>query len=147
MGPISVGRRRLQPEDARKLCQTQRSSMFKVERVGKNRLDIQMSGKLNSEDMVKALNELVEKCKGIKNGKLLFDVVDYHLPSFKAISIEMSRIPSMLGFIKQFKRAAVLSERTWLKVASEIEGALIPGLEIKAFNRDQRAEAEAWLGE
>jgi hypothetical protein len=28
---------------------------------------------------------------------------------------------------------------------SEIEGALFPGLEIKAFNIDQKAEAEAWL--
>ena len=46
---------------------------------------------------------------------------------------------------KKIDRAAVLTEKTWLKKASEFEGALIPGLEIKAFDRDQIAEAEAWI--
>jgi len=28
---------------------------------------------------------------------------------------------------------------------SELEVALYPGLDIKAFNRDQKTEAEAWI--
>ena len=76
---------------------------------------------------------------------MLYDVVDYHLPSFGAIGIEFSRLPSMLGLMKKFDRAAVLTDKAWLKIASEIEGALYPGLEIKAFSRDQKVEAEAWL--
>ena len=51
----------------------------------------------------------------------------------------------MLGLMKKFNRAAVLTDKAWLKKISEFEGALFPGLEIKAFDRDQRAEAEAWL--
>lgn len=52
---------------------------------------------------------------------------------------------SMFGFLKKFDRAAVLTDKTWLKKVSELEGALFPGLEIKAFNRDQKVEAEDWL--
>ena len=51
----------------------------------------------------------------------------------------------MSGLIKKFDRAAVLTDKAWLKKVSELEGALFPGLEIKAFDRDQRGEAEAWL--
>ena len=51
----------------------------------------------------------------------------------------------MFGLIRKFDRAAVLTDKTWLKKASELEGALFPGLEIKAFDRDQKEEAEAWL--
>lgn len=119
--------------------------MFKVIRKGENRLDIEMSGKLNSEQMKAALDELVSKSENIENGIMLYDVVDYHLPSVNAIVIEFSRLPSMFGFITKFNRAAVLSDKTWLKKISELEGMLIPGLEIKAFSRDQKAEAEAWL--
>jgi hypothetical protein len=119
--------------------------MFKVTRVDENRLDIEMSGKLNSEQMEKALDELIEKSEGIKNGRMLYDVVDYHLPSLSAIALEFSRLPSMLSFMKKFDRAAVLTDKTWLKKASEFEGALFPGLEIKAFRRDQKAEADGWL--
>ena len=119
--------------------------MFEVKQNGENRLDIKMSGKLNADEMRIALDELVEKSKNIENGKMLYDIVDYHLPSLKAIAIEFSRFPSMLRWIKKFNRAAVLTDKNWLKKASEFEGALLPGLKIKAFGRDQKAEAEAWL--
>jgi hypothetical protein len=119
--------------------------MFEVRQNGENRLDIKMSGKLNADEMRIALDELVEEAKNIENGKMLYDIVDYHLPSLEAIAIEFSRLPSMIRWMKKFNRAAVLTDKKWLKKASEFEGALFPGLEIKAFNRDQKAEAEAWL--
>jgi hypothetical protein len=119
--------------------------MFKIMRSGDNRLDIEMSGKLDSEGMRTALDEIVSKSENIEHGTMLYDVVDFHLPSLSAIAIEFSRLPSMLGFIKRFNRAAVLTDKTWLKKVSEFEGTLIPGLEIKAFSKDQKAEAEAWL--
>ena len=119
--------------------------MFKITRINESRLDIEMSGKLNSEQMENALNELVSKSEGIRNGRMLYDVVDYHLPSIGAIGIEFSRLPSMLRLMKKFDRAAVLTDKMWLKKVSEIEGTLYPGLEIKAFSRDQKVEAEAWL--
>ena len=119
--------------------------MFRVTQNGKNRLDIEMSGKLNSEDMRMALDELLKKSKNIENGTMLYDVIDYHLPSIEAISIEFSRLPSMFKFIKKFNRAAVLADKKWLQKISEVEGILIPWLKIKAFSRDQKEEAEAWL--
>ena len=120
-------------------------AMFKVERVRDDRLDIQMSGKLDSAGMSQALDELVEKSEGLEAGKMLFDVIDYHLPSFGALTIEFYRMPKLFGWIRKFHRAAVLSDETWLKRISEWEGKLIPGLEIKAFDRDERAAAESWL--
>ena len=119
--------------------------MFKVEQKGMNRLDIQLSGKLDTEAMKIALDELVSKSENIENGKMLYEIIDFHLPSLGAIVIEFSRLPSMCGLMKKFDRAAVLTDKKWLKTISEIEGILYPGLEIKAFRRDQKAEAEAWL--
>ncbi|MFW9835743.1 MAG: STAS/SEC14 domain-containing protein [Candidatus Thorarchaeota archaeon] len=119
--------------------------MFKVIQKGVNRLDIEMTGKLNSEKMKIALDELVVKSKNIEHGKMLYDIIDFHLPSLAAIVIEFSRLPSMFGLMKRFDRAAVLTDKTWLKKVSEFEGTLFPGLEIKAFDRNQKEEAEAWL--
>ena len=121
--------------------------MFKVTNQGMNRLDIELSGKLNSEEMKIALDELVNKSKEIENGKMLYDVIDFQLPSLGAIAIEFSRLPSMFGLLKKFERAAVLTDKNWIKKVSEFEGMLIPGLEIKAFARDQKEEAETWLSE
>ncbi|WP_028583748.1 SpoIIAA family protein [Desulfogranum mediterraneum] len=119
--------------------------MFKVTENGTNRLDIELSGKLDSEGMRNALDELVEKSEHIQQGRMLYEVVEFQLPSLEAIAIELSRLPAMFRLMKKFERAAVLSDKNWIKTVSEIEGALIPGLEIKAFDRNQREEAEAWL--
>lgn len=119
--------------------------MFRVIPNGINRLDIELSGKLNTEEMKIALNELERVSKDIENGKMLYEIIDFHLPSLGAIAIEFSRLPSMLGLIKKFDRAAVLTDKIWLKKVSEFEGQLFPGLEIKAFDRDQKEEAEVWL--
>jgi len=121
--------------------------MFKIIPSGTNRLDIEMSGKLNSEDMKIALDEFVSKSKNIENGKMMYEVIDFHLPSLGAIGIEFSRLPAMFGLIKKFDRVAVLTDKTWLKKVSEFEGALLPGLEIKAFSLEQKKEAQAWLSE
>ncbi|MFC6635464.1 STAS/SEC14 domain-containing protein [Microbulbifer taiwanensis] len=119
--------------------------MFKVERAGENRLDITISGKLDSEEMKQALDALVTKSDGIEKGKMLFDIIEYKLPSIGAIGIELSRLPSMLGFIRKFSKAAVLTDEDWIGKTSEMEAALIPGLEIRAFSRSRKADAKAWL--
>ncbi len=119
--------------------------MFKITQHGVNRLDIELSGKLDTEEMKFALDELISKSKDIKNGKMLYEIIDFHLPSLGAIAMEFSRSPSMFGLMKKFDRAAVLTDKIWLKKVSELEGIFYPGLEIKAFNSDQRAEAEDWL--
>ncbi len=119
--------------------------MFNIKRVHDNRLDIDMSGKLDSEGMIKVLDELIEKSEGIDDGTMLCDVIDYQLPTLSAIAVELRRLPLMLGVIKKFDKAAVLSDKEWIQKISELEGALVPGLEIKAFDRDERLEAEEWL--
>jgi hypothetical protein len=120
--------------------------MFKITRQN-DRIEIEMSGKLDTQNMIIALDELVSLSENIENGTMLFNVIDYHLPSLGAIKEEFSQLPSMLDFMKKFRRAALLTDKMWLKMIAELEGALYPGLEIKAFRRNQRSEAEEWLSE
>ena len=121
--------------------------MFSVTQKGPNRVDIVLDGKLDSDAMKVALDELAGKTKDVKNGRMLYRIKDFQLPTMGAMAIEVSRLPSMFGLIGKFDRAAVLADQAWIQRISELEGALIPGLEIKAFNLDQEAEAEAWLAE
>jgi len=119
--------------------------MFKVVKNGVNRIDIDFSGKLNSDAMKVALDELTSSAKDIEHGRMLYRIRDFDLPTLGAIGVELSRLPEVFRFIRKFDRAAVLTNKNWVKKASEIEGALIPGLEIKAFDLDEEAEAENWL--
>ncbi len=119
--------------------------MFKVTRVDDKRLDIEMSGKLDSVQMRVVLDELLEKSAGIENGQMLYDVNDYHLPSLGAIAIELSHLPALFSMIRRFHKAAVLTDKGWIGKIGELKSGFLPGLEIRAFTREQRSEAEAWL--
>ncbi len=119
--------------------------MLKVKKVGPDRVDLELSGKLDTESMKIALDELIEKTEGIENGRMLYDVVDIHVPSLGAMAVELSRIPSLFGLVRKIKRTAVLTDKAWIQKISEFEGKLLPGAEIKGFDRDQREDAENWL--
>ncbi len=119
--------------------------MFKVIPNSQDRLDIELSGKLDAQDMASALDELESQSKNIENGKMLYDIIDVHIPSIGAIGVELSRLPALFRLMKKFQRVAVLTDKSWLKKLSELEGVLYPGLEIKAFSRNQKTQAEAWL--
>ncbi len=119
--------------------------MFEVVRNGENRIDIEFGGKLGKDEMRVALDELFSSARDIEHGKMLYRITDFEIPTLGAMGVEFSRLPEAYKFIKKFDRAAVLVDKKWVKKASEIEGALIPGLKIKAFDLDEEDEAETWL--
>lgn len=121
--------------------------MFKVTRTAEDRLDIQLEGKLEKDSMEAALDDFANESEGIKNGKMLYVINDFQFPSLEAIGVELSRLPSLFRLINQFEKAAVITDEAWLKHASELEGLLIPGLQIKAFSSSAQDAAEQWLSE
>ncbi|MDH1261858.1 STAS/SEC14 domain-containing protein [Pseudomonas sp. GD03944] len=119
--------------------------MFQVMRNGNDRIDVEMSGQLDSNEMRAALDELSQKSEGIAHGRLFCRAHDIHLPTLATMGIEVSRLPKMFTFVRRFERMAVVADQGWVRKTSEIEGALIPGLTIKAFDPKQVVEAERWL--
>ena len=121
--------------------------MFKVTRTAENRLNIQLEGRLDKEGMEVALDDFAKESEGIQNGKMLYTINDFQFPSLEAIGVELSRLPSLFRLINQFDKAAVITDETWIKHASELEGLFIPGLTIKAFTSSELDFAEQWLSE
>jgi hypothetical protein len=119
--------------------------MYKVEANGPNRLDLEFGGKIDSDEMKAALDEMISKSENIENGRMLYRMKDIDMPTLGAMGVEFSRLPELFRMAKKFDRAAVLSDKKWIQVIGEIEGALFPGLDIRSFDYDEVAEAEAWL--
>jgi len=121
--------------------------MFTVTPNGPNRLDVAFSGKLDSDEMRSALDELVAKSEGIAHGRMLYTVGEFHFPTLAAIGVELARLPELFRMISRFDRCAVIAEAHWIRSVSELEGLLVPIVEIRAFEPGQEADAEAWLAE
>lgn len=121
--------------------------MLTIDSIGSNRIDIALTGTIDSEAMKIALDELVEKSASIEDGLMMYRIGDFDLPTLGAIAVELSRLPALFMLIRHYSRIAVITEKHWLQKLSEIEGMLIPGVSIKAFDVAQEAEAEIWLTE
>lgn len=121
--------------------------MFEITKKSADRVDIELSGKLDAETMRIALDELIEASEDVRNGRMLYRIKDISMPTFGAIGVEMARIPKLFGLLGKFDKCAVLSDADWLRRAAEFEGALFPGIDIKSFDLDESDAAEAWLGQ
>ena len=119
--------------------------MLTVEKPSPNRLNIDLSGRLDAESMAKGLDELLAQSEGISNGKMLYRITEFALPSLAAIGVEFARLPRLFSLLGRFDRCAVLTDAAWLRTAAEIEGALFAGIEISAYPFDQEEQAERWL--
>lgn len=119
--------------------------MLKVSKPSSNRLDIELSGALNAETMNTALNDLISLSEGISNGRMLYTILDFDMPTLGALAVELRHMPKLFGLIGKFDKCAVLSNAGWIRTAAEIEGAVFPTIDIKSFPLGARQAAEDWL--
>lgn len=119
--------------------------MMNVTKPAANRVDITLRGSLNAEDMRDGLDQLIAVSQGVAQGLMFYEIKDFAMPTIGAFAVEMSRLPKLFGLLGKFKKCAVLSDIGWLRAAAEVEGKLLPGLELKSFAEADRDAAEAWL--
>lgn len=121
--------------------------MFKVNRIEDKRLNLEFSGTLSPEEMEVAIGEFIGAARGIEKGVMLFEIGEFNFPSLQALGVKISRIPTLFKLIRNFEKLAIITDKKWLQRAGELEGLLIPGLTIKAFNSSEKMKAEAWLAQ
>lgn len=121
--------------------------MLTITKPSANRVDIELSGRVDAEVMRRALDDLIAKSEDVTHGRMLYRIPAFAMPTLGAIGIEMVRMPKLFGLLGKFDRCAVLSDAGWIRKAAEVEGALFPGIEIKSFELAETAEAESWLAE
>ena len=117
--------------------------MFTVTKPKANRVDIELNGGIDANIMTAGLEKLFRLSEGMEKGMMLYKITD--LPTLGAIGAEVLELPKMFKIIGKFERCAVLCDQGWIRTAAEIEGALIPNLEIKSFHLNEASAAEAWL--
>lgn len=119
--------------------------MLSISRPLADRLNLELSGALDTAAMQAGLDDLIEQSMDITHGKMLYKVLDFEMPTMGALAVELRQMPKLFGLINKFDKCAVLSDVAWIRTAAEIEGAVIPSFEIKSFPLSATAAAERWL--
>lgn len=119
--------------------------MLSITKKSGNRVDIDLSGKLDAEGMRTALDELFEASQDVQKGRMLYTITNFSIPSAAAIGVELTRLPKLFRLLSKFDKCAVVCDAAWIRKAADVEGAIFPGIDIKSFTSDERGAAEAWL--
>lgn len=120
--------------------------MITITKPSPNRINLEITDAHIDEDaMRKAIEEVLRKTEGIEHGRMLYRLPHFPWPSLAAIGVKLEFLPRLFKLLGQFDRCAVLTDEAWLRTAADIEGALIPGLEIKGFGLEEIETAENWL--
>ena len=119
--------------------------MLTITKPEANRIDIELSGRVSSDEMAQGLDDLLEKSQDVNSGVMLYRISSFAFPDLAAIAVEMARLPKLFGLLGRFDRCAVLSDAAWIRTTAEVEGALFPGIDIKGFDLGDEQTAEAWL--
>lgn len=119
--------------------------MLEVTKLKNDLVKVVVSGSIDKATMEKGLDELMEVSQDMQHGRMLYRINDFAMPSMGAIAVELQKMPDLLRLITRFDKAAVIANQSWIRTAANIEGMLIPGLEIETFEPDQEDEAMIWL--
>ncbi len=104
-----------------------------------------VSGEVSKEAMAEGLDWL-ETLTGVNdNFNIYVDMAQDDFDGLGEIRQEFVRVGHMLRAVPDTDKCAVVTDSQFLRNSAKIEGAVIPGLEIRVFDRDETKPAEKWL--
>lgn len=106
---------------------------------------LSMSGRLEKGDVDQAMRRLDAAFK--KGGKvhLFVEVQGFSGMPADAWWSDLGQGFHYLTRLKQFGRIAIVSDQSWIRIASRIESALLPFVTYEVYTPDQREHALAWV--
>ena len=119
--------------------------MFTIKENPDKIVELTIDGEIDTHAMKIGLDQLLEIFENRKHGRLFYRIVNFKMPGLSALMVEFNRLPRLMSLIGKIDRAAVVTDENWIAKAARIEGALIPGLEIRTFTLEEEDAAFAYL--
>lgn len=106
-----------------------------------------ISGILDGKDYDQVVAGIQDKLARHQRIGVLVDLTGFEDVTAVAAWKDVRYSLSLLGDLKRFPREAVVSDKKWVHTLARIADPLVPYVEVKAFNSDQRDAALAWVAE
>ncbi|MBO9623230.1 MAG: STAS/SEC14 domain-containing protein [Sphingomonas sp.] len=108
-------------------------------------IEIVAEGRFTSAEVGDAFNRMTAILDDMPKLDVLADVRGSPSIALSAITEELKRLPLVFRMIRQIERVAIVADAQWIRTASRIEGAVIPGVHYEVYERHEEAHAREWL--
>lgn len=104
-----------------------------------------VAGTLRGEDYDRVIPAIEEKLKDHDEIGVFVDLEDFEDMTGEALKRDVKYGIDKLGELHRFSRAAVATDKQWIKAVTEAADTLFPQIEARVFTPDQKEEALAWV--
>lgn len=102
-------------------------------------------GKITSDDIQKAWRAIEAALDEADQIGMYVEIVDLGGFTLDALVKDITLGFKQIGQLRRFPRVAVVTDSRWIAAAAEIEGKVLPGVEVRAFPTEEDGAAMAWL--
>lgn len=106
---------------------------------------IAAEGHFTAADVAPALARIETLLDTTPQLDILADVRGSPSVALSAVVEELRHLPLIIRLIRAIDRVAIVADAEWVRTASRIESALIPGLHYEVYERKDEGHARAWL--
>lgn len=104
-----------------------------------------VAGTVTADDYDKVIPTIEEKLADHEHIGVLTDLSDFNDMTADALKRDLQYGLSKLGEFHRFKRAAVISDKQWIKAATDITSTLFPQIEARVFPETEKSQAMNWV--
>jgi hypothetical protein len=106
---------------------------------------LRVRGHVGREDVDKCFELLIENFENRPKTDLYVEVASLSGFDTEALVTDIKRGLGLLYKLDRFGRVAIVSDLAWIRWASRVESALLPGISYRIYKLAERDQALAWV--
>jgi len=106
---------------------------------------VKIEGRLSRDELMGIVDRLERALAANEKTHIYAEISDYHGFEWTALGEYLPHAFGLLGQREKFGRIAIVSDLGWIRWASRVESALIPGLSYETYLMNEREQALAWV--
>lgn len=120
--------------------------MIDIERLSPTAHRVVIYGEVTRDDIAAFIAFVKAQDAAGEGGNVLFDFTAMAtMPPLSAITLELANIVPLMRWVWRLDRIAVVSDEAWMRAASRIESALLPGVTYVVYDSDEAEAARTWV--
>lgn len=118
--------------------------MFRIDHAPDGLIEITLDSHSDPAETEAALQHLIGDLEAADLSNLLVHMGDAGLPQISTLAVQLRHLPHLMRLLSRIDRIAVLSDQGWVRTGAEIEGLVLPGVDIRAWPHADEAAARIW---
>lgn len=119
--------------------------MIDIEQLAPHAHRIVVYGEVTAGDMARFAAFARDEVAARTRKSVLIDVVSFAAVSFAAVREELSHLAVLFRWAFSLDRIAIVSDEAWIRAASRVESALLPGLSYAVYDETEEPRAREWV--